>query len=161
MSAIAPLQSNAADTNLAPAPGTVTLVVNVASRCGLTPQYAGLERLQQRYAEPELHRAGRAVQPVRRPGAGHQRGDRRVLLDQLRRQLPDDREGRGQRRPAGTRCTPNWSRCRTPGLHRRHPVELREVPDRRRTAWCVGPVRPAHRTGGPRPWCIAAIDAAL
>ena len=27
------------------------LVVNVASRCGLTPQYQGLERLQDRYAE--------------------------------------------------------------------------------------------------------------
>ena len=28
----------------------ITLVVNVASQCGLTPQYAGLERLQQQYA---------------------------------------------------------------------------------------------------------------
>jgi glutathione peroxidase len=27
------------------------LVVNVASRCGLTPQYTGLERLQERYGE--------------------------------------------------------------------------------------------------------------
>ena len=27
------------------------LVVNVASRCGLTPQYEGLERLQERYGE--------------------------------------------------------------------------------------------------------------
>jgi glutathione peroxidase len=27
------------------------LVVNVASRCGLTPQYAGLENLQRRYAD--------------------------------------------------------------------------------------------------------------
>jgi glutathione peroxidase len=29
--------------------GRAVLVVNVASRCGLTPQYAGLERLQERY----------------------------------------------------------------------------------------------------------------
>jgi glutathione peroxidase len=28
----------------------VALVVNVASRCGLTPQYAGLERLHERFA---------------------------------------------------------------------------------------------------------------
>jgi glutathione peroxidase len=27
------------------------LIVNVASKCGLTPQYEGLERLQQRYAD--------------------------------------------------------------------------------------------------------------
>jgi glutathione peroxidase len=31
--------------------GRSVLVVNVASRCGLTPQYAGLERLQERYGE--------------------------------------------------------------------------------------------------------------
>jgi len=29
--------------------GRALLIVNVASNCGLTPQYAGLERLQQRY----------------------------------------------------------------------------------------------------------------
>ena len=30
--------------------GKTVLLVNVASRCGLTPQYAALERLQERYA---------------------------------------------------------------------------------------------------------------
>src|SRR5690349_2108775 len=30
--------------------GKAVLVVNVASKCGLTPQYAGLERLQERFA---------------------------------------------------------------------------------------------------------------
>ncbi|WP_344656558.1 glutathione peroxidase [Catenulispora subtropica] len=31
--------------------GKAVLLVNVASRCGLTPQYEGLERLHERYAE--------------------------------------------------------------------------------------------------------------
>ena len=38
--------------------GSVVLVVNVASKCGLTPQYAGLQRLYDRFAEKGLVVAG-------------------------------------------------------------------------------------------------------
>ncbi|MFE9120269.1 glutathione peroxidase [Streptomyces sp. NPDC007172] len=41
-------------TSLADYKGRAVLVVNVASQCGLTPQYAGLERLQQQYGERGL-----------------------------------------------------------------------------------------------------------
>ena len=37
--------------SLAPLDGTVTLVVNVASKCGLTPQYTALEALHEQYAD--------------------------------------------------------------------------------------------------------------
>jgi glutathione peroxidase len=38
-------------TSLADLRGKALLIVNVASKCGLTPQYAGLEQLQERYAD--------------------------------------------------------------------------------------------------------------
>jgi glutathione peroxidase len=38
-------------SSLASYQGKAILAVNVASRCGLTPQYEGLERLQKRYSD--------------------------------------------------------------------------------------------------------------
>jgi glutathione peroxidase len=39
------------DPNLADQKGKLTLMVNVASKCGLTPQYTGLEELHERYSD--------------------------------------------------------------------------------------------------------------
>lgn len=38
------------ESSLAPYRGKALLLVNVASKCGLTPQYAGLEAMHERYA---------------------------------------------------------------------------------------------------------------
>lgn len=45
---------NGQDLPLAPYKGQLVLVVNVASKCGLTPQYAALESLYQQYRDRGL-----------------------------------------------------------------------------------------------------------
>jgi len=46
------------DTTLGALEGKTLLVVNVASKCGLTPQYTGLEKLQERYADKSFSVVG-------------------------------------------------------------------------------------------------------
>lgn len=54
-----PVQAlDGADANLAPFKGQVILVVNVASKCGLTPQYAGLQALHDRFKARGLQVTG-------------------------------------------------------------------------------------------------------
>jgi glutathione peroxidase len=43
-----------ADASLGDYAGKTLLLVNVASKCGLTPQYEGLERLQKKYADKDF-----------------------------------------------------------------------------------------------------------
>ena len=108
--------------------GRAVLVVNVASRCGLTPQYAALETLAETYADRGLTVLGAPCNQFLGQEPGTQRGDRRVLLDDLRRDLPAHRQARGQRRTARTRCSPLLEQAADPdGSHRRRAVELREV----------------------------------
>ena len=89
-------------TTLAELADGAALVVNVASKCGLTPQYSALEQLAQGLRRPRADGDRRAMQPVHGPGAGHRRGDPDVLLDHLRGDVPaagQDRRERPERHP--------------------------------------------------------------
>ncbi len=73
--------------DLAKYQGNVVLMVNVASQCGYTPQYEGLEELHKRYASRGLRLAGLPFQRLRTAGTREQRRDCRLLQKELRRRI--------------------------------------------------------------------------
>lgn len=87
-------------TSLADYRGRAVLLVNVASKCGLTPQYEGLVKLQNDYADRGFTVLGVPCNQFALPGAGEPGGDPDLLLDHVRGQLPAAGEDRGERRGA-------------------------------------------------------------
>ena len=77
------------DVDLSKYEGKVVLIVNVASKCGLTPQYEQLQALQDKFAEDGLAILGFPCNPFPVPlaGAGNRRADPGVLPCQLWRDL--------------------------------------------------------------------------
>ena len=65
-------------TSLAEHDGEALLLVNVASKCGLTPQYTGLEELQKHLRRPRVHAssASRATSSAARSPAPPRRSRR-------------------------------------------------------------------------------------
>ena len=147
------------DATLGDYTGKTLLLVNVASKCGLTPQYEGLERLQKTYGdrgfsvigfpcnqfmgqEPgtaeEIAQFCSATYGVTLPADGEDRGERRGPSPDLRRA-----DGEGGRRGQG----------------RRHHVELREVPRVAARATIVARYRPQVEPEDPT--IVGDIEAQL
>ena len=87
-----------ADASLGDYAGKTLLLVNVASKCGLTPQYEGLERLQKSTATGASAVIGFPCNQFLGQEPGTAAEIAAVLLDHLRRDLPADGEDRGERR---------------------------------------------------------------
>ncbi len=113
------------DLPLAPYKGQIVLVVNVASKCGLTPQYAGLEKLHQAYRERGFTVLGLPCNQFAAQEPGSE-DEIRVLQPQLRRDLSTGQQARGQRSQSPSAVSPAGRRGRR--VPRRHHLELREVP---------------------------------
>ena len=137
--------------------GKAILAVNVASKCGLTPQYTGLEALHEQYADRGFTVVGFPCNQfgAQEPGTAEEietfcsttYGVTFPMMEKI------DVNGDGQH-PIYAELT---EVADAEGYQRRHPLELREVPDRpRRHVTRFSPmVTPDD------PTLVAAIEASL
>ena len=68
--------------------GKVVLLVNVASRCGFTPQYTALESIYEKYKDRGLVIVGVPANNFMGQEPGSDQGDQDLLLGQVQRDLP-------------------------------------------------------------------------
>ena len=124
------------DIKLADFAGKPILVVNTASLCGYTPQYAGLQELWQRYHERGLMIVGVPSNDFGGQEPGGASRDRAYRAPGLRRRLPARRQGRGARRRAASvlQMGGRGAAARAAAL------ELPQIPDRPRRP-CGGELR--------------------
>ena len=130
------------------AAGRVALVVNVASRCGLTPQYEALEQLHETYGPRGFTVLGFPCNQFmgQEPGTNEQIAEFCSATYGVTFPMTDKIEVNGAGRD------PIYAALRRRRRSRGHPVELREVPGgrRRHGARPVRPARHAGRSGGRR-----------
>ena len=85
------------DSSLATYEGKALLLVNVASKCGLTPQYEGLERLQKTYADKGFSVLGFPCNQFLGQEPGSADEVNAGVPDHLRRHLSHVRKDRSER----------------------------------------------------------------
>ena len=86
-----------AEAPLAEYRGKVLLIVNTASQCGFTPQYAGLEALYRKYKDRGLVVLGFPCNQFGNQEPGDAEEIANFCSSNLRRHVPDVREDRGER----------------------------------------------------------------
>ncbi|GAA2791335.1 hypothetical protein GCM10020219_073250 [Nonomuraea dietziae] len=120
-----------APTTLAELAGdSALLIVNVASRCGLTPQYSGLVELQKEYGQRGFSVVGVPCNQFMGQEPGSAEEIQEFCSTTYGVDFPAAGEGRGQRRGQAPALRRADRHARRRGSGRRRPVELREVPGR-------------------------------